>query len=43
MNQPDEREAVDWRLKNVLYFHGSGILLLRNPFMAIKYVWLNFI
>ena len=31
-----------WRLNHVHYFHGSGILLLRNPFLAIRSSWNHF-
>ena len=36
------REPVEWRLNHVLHFHGSGILLLRNPFLAIRSSWNHF-
>ena len=34
------REDLDWRMQNVAYFHGGGVLLIRNPFDAIRYVHL---
>ena len=30
------REDLQWRMENVAYFQGGGVLLVRNPYDAIR-------
>ena len=30
------REDLQWRMENILYFSGGGVLLIRNPYDAIR-------
>ena len=30
------REDLQWRMQNVVYFSGGGVLLIRNPYDAIR-------
>ena len=30
------RENLSWRMENVVYFWGGGVLLIRNPYDAIR-------
>ena len=30
------REDLQWRMENILYFSGGGVLLIRNPHDAIR-------
>ena len=34
--KPLYRESLTWLLDDISFFHGQGILLIRNPFHAIR-------
>ena len=36
--EKQERESIGWRIENVGFFSAGGILLIRNPFDAIRLV-----
>eukprot|EP00090_Calanus_glacialis_P010224 TRINITY_DN18603_c0_g1_i1.p1 TRINITY_DN18603_c0_g1~~TRINITY_DN18603_c0_g1_i1.p1 ORF type:complete len:584 (-),score=121.65 TRINITY_DN18603_c0_g1_i1:74-1825(-) len=36
------REDLQWRMQNVVYFSGGGVLLIRNPYDAIRSSWNHF-
>ena len=34
--EDQEREDLTWRMHNIAYFWGGGVLLLRNPYDALR-------
>ena len=35
-NDPYELETLQWKFEDIRYFNGEAILLIRNPFFAIR-------